>query len=209
MPTLVVFGATGRTGRRLVTAALAVGHSVRAFVREPSQWTVPLGVTVVKGDVLDAAAVKRALHRADGALSALGGGTTNEPGNSRSEGLQNIIAAMTELGVQRIVALGGGGVLDASQGTGLRSEQPHYPEIFRHVTREHRRAWEALRDSALDWTYACPPDIPDREATGAFRVLGNVMPEVPKALANGDLAHFMVHEWTDREFSRCRVGICK
>lgn len=208
MLTLTVFGASGKTGRRLVHTALAHGHTVRAFVRTPASFEARPGVTVVPGDVLDLDAVSRVLEGADGAVSALGGGATSDPGNVRSQGIANIVATMARLGLTRLVALGGGGVLNATNRSGLRSEQPTYPEVFRRVTAEHRRAWETMRDSTLDWTYACPPDIPDREATGAYRVLANVMPDAPKALANGDLAEFMVREWTLREYSRSRVGIC-
>jgi uncharacterized protein YbjT (DUF2867 family) len=36
---LVIFGATGGTGRRLVERAIAEGHEVTAFVRKPSRMT--------------------------------------------------------------------------------------------------------------------------------------------------------------------------
>ena len=38
---LVIFGPTGGTGRRLVERAIAEGHEVTAFVRNPSRMGAP------------------------------------------------------------------------------------------------------------------------------------------------------------------------
>lgn len=206
--TIAIFGATGRTGRRLVDAALAAGYAVRALARDPSRVAPRDGVTIVAGDVLDPAAVARTVAGCDGALTALGGGTTAEPGHTRSQGIAHIVAALEAQGGGRIVALGGGGVLDSTTGPGLRSEQPGYPEVFKRVTAEHRAACDRLRASTLAWTYVCPPDIPDGEATGTYRIAADVMPERPKALPTGDLAAFMVREYGERRFVGHRVGIC-
>ncbi len=70
---LTIFGATGRTGRQLLTQALEAGHEVTAFVRDPSK----LGVThsrlrVMQGDVYDASVVEDATKGQDAVLSALG-----------------------------------------------------------------------------------------------------------------------------------------
>jgi putative NADH-flavin reductase len=206
--TIALFGATGRTGRRLLEAALGAGRTVRALVRDPGRLEPRPGLTVLAGDVLDPATVARAVEGTAGALVALGGGTTAAPGTTRSQGMRTIVEALERAGIDRLVAVGGGGVLDSTTGPGLRSEQPGYPEVFRHVTAEHRAAWECLRASSLDWTYVCPPDIPDADATGVYRTAADVMPERPKALPTGDLAAFMVQEFAERRFSRRRVGIC-
>lgn len=143
----------------------------------------------------------------DAVVATLGGGTTAAPGEARSQGMRNIVAAMGRSGVRRIVALGGAGVLDAADGSGLRSERPTYPAVFRLVTAQHREAWDALRESALDWTLVCPPDIPDGDPAGHYRVVADTFPEGGKALTTGDLAAFMLKELSERHFVRRRVGI--
>lgn len=208
MSCIALFGATGRTGRRLLQAALDTGHTVQALVRDPARLEAREGVTVIAGDVLDPSAVARTVAGTSGALVALGGGSTADPGTTRAEGMRTIVEALERAGIDRLVAVGGGGVLDSTTGPGLRSEQPTYPEVFRKVTAQHRAAWEHLRASSLAWTYACPPDIPDADATGQYRIAADVMPERPRALPTGDLAAFMVEEFTARRFERRRVGIC-
>src|ERR1700730_3428654 len=55
----IVIGATGGTGRQLVHQALALGHEVTAFVRDPARLQIAhANLRVAKGDVLDYASVE-------------------------------------------------------------------------------------------------------------------------------------------------------
>ena len=70
---LLILGATGGTGRALVEQALAAGHVVTAFARDPSKVrTKHQNLRVAKGDILDPASVEAAIHGQDAVLSALG-----------------------------------------------------------------------------------------------------------------------------------------
>jgi putative NADH-flavin reductase len=70
---LLIFGATGGTGRALVDQALAQGHNVTAFARDPSKVrTTHANLRVVKGDILDYNSVEAAMRGQGAALSALG-----------------------------------------------------------------------------------------------------------------------------------------
>jgi putative NADH-flavin reductase len=69
---LLVFGATGGTGRALLDQGLALGHQMTAFVRNPAVLEARPGLTIVQGDVTDAAAVSRAVAGHEAILSALG-----------------------------------------------------------------------------------------------------------------------------------------
>jgi FlaA1/EpsC-like NDP-sugar epimerase len=70
---LLVIGATGGTGRELVQQALAHGHQVTAFVRDPARLQIEhANLRVAKGDVLDYATVEAAMRGQDAVVSALG-----------------------------------------------------------------------------------------------------------------------------------------
>src|SRR5205823_6693415 len=70
---LLIFGATGGTGRELVEQALQNGHTVTAFARNPSNVrTTHPNLRVVKGDISNYELVEAALRGQDAALSALG-----------------------------------------------------------------------------------------------------------------------------------------
>lgn len=70
---LLIFGATGGTGRALVEQGLERGHVVTAFARDPAKIkTNSPNLRVVKGDILNYDSVETAINGQDAVLSALG-----------------------------------------------------------------------------------------------------------------------------------------
>jgi putative NADH-flavin reductase len=70
---VLVFGATGGTGRRLVEQALKRGHRVTAFARDPAKIQVKHdNLRVAKGDILQPDTVAASVAGQDAVLSALG-----------------------------------------------------------------------------------------------------------------------------------------
>ena len=70
---ITVFGAGGQTGQLVVAELLGKGHSVRAFLRDPSKLAISdphLEVRV--GDARDPSAVNAAVEGADAVISTLG-----------------------------------------------------------------------------------------------------------------------------------------
>src|SRR4051812_17895857 len=112
---VTVFGATGGVGSQVVEQLRSRGHSVTAYVRNPSK--VPSGwaddVTVVTGELSDAAAIDRAVQGADAVVSALGPSLDREAtGLPLVEGTRTIIEAMQRHGVRCYVGNGTPSVLD-------------------------------------------------------------------------------------------------
>ena len=105
---MVVFGASGGTGRELVRQGLAQGHDVTVFVRNPAAYTGGDRLRVVIGDALDPQAVALAISGQDAALSALGGTLSDE--TLLPESMGHILAAMKQAGVRRLIVLGASGV---------------------------------------------------------------------------------------------------
>lgn len=60
--TILVTGSTGRIGAAVVKQLAASGATVRALTRSPEKANFPDGVTAVKGDLLDADAMRLALQ---------------------------------------------------------------------------------------------------------------------------------------------------
>ncbi len=82
---LVLFGATGVIGSRILNEALRRGHVVTAVLRDPTRFDVTgLQVQVVKGDVLDPTSVAEAVRNHDAVLSAIGPGRDVIVGAARS-----------------------------------------------------------------------------------------------------------------------------
>lgn len=70
---VLVFGASGGTGRNIVQQALAQGHTVTAFVRDPARIRVAHeSLRIVRGDISSSDSVTAAVAGQDAVLSALG-----------------------------------------------------------------------------------------------------------------------------------------
>ena len=83
---ILVLGATGATGRQVVSQALARGHGVTAFVRSRGKLEGVKGdLRVVEGDITDRAAVSAALRGQDALVSTLGAAKASKA--ARSSGL--------------------------------------------------------------------------------------------------------------------------
>ena len=108
--------------------------------------------------------------------------------------------------MKRIVALGGMGVLNSTDEKMLMDEKD-YPKEFLPVGMEHRKAYEHLLASGLDWTFVCSPDIVNDGPTGSYSTRKDYPPPNANHINAGDLAQFMLNELERNEFVESRVGI--
>ena len=205
---LIVFGATGMVGKQLVQQALFNDHHVKAFGRNVYTTDLPdnKNLELVQGALFDESEVYKAIRGCDAVLSAIGGGFDGSD-KTRTLGMKNIIAQMKKANLKRIIAIGGLGVLNADENS-LLIDGEDYPPEYKPVGKEHQKAWEYLRDSGLDWTFVCPPDIINEGPTGAYITEANYPPTLNKMRINaGDLAMFMLNELSKNEYIKQRVGI--
>lgn len=205
---LTIFGSTGMVGKQLVQQALFMGHTVKAFGRnvftELSMDEEKL--ELVKGALFDENDVLHAIKGSDAVLSVLGG-SFDGTDKTRSLGMKNIITQMQKAGIKRIIGLGGMGVLQADENH-LLIDSEDYPPQYIPVGKEHQQAYEYLKQSNLDWTFVCPPDIINEGPTGEFITSANYPPQPNKyKIHAGDIALFILTELEKSEFIKQRVGI--
>jgi putative NADH-flavin reductase len=168
---IVVFGANGRVGSRIVAEALARGHELTAVVRDPESHSLPSsGVTVVRGDATDPGSVAELAAGHDLAVSAVG--------PSPADALETVPAAarallegLSRAGVPRLIAVGGGGSLEASPGVRVL-DTPEFNEAWKPGSLAQAEALEIYRAATtdIDWTYLSPPFVlAPGERTGQYR----------------------------------------
>ena len=203
---LLVFGATGGTGRALLDQGLAQGHQVTAFVRNLAALEPRPGLTMVQGDVPDAAAVGRAVAGHEAILSALGprGGQYGVlPG-----GVQNIVAAMRQAGIRRLIHVSSFGVGDSRAQMGWVARQIVVPLFLRKALDEKEIEEEIIRASDLDWIIARPGGLEDGPRTGVYRCITDPREKVGQPrIARADVADFMLQNLADERFVRRAVGL--
>ncbi len=201
---VVIFGATGQTGRLLTERADANGHQVTAFVRDPARMDLLNGsVRVIQGNVLDSAAVDRAVAGQEAVLVALGTATRRGSPQVLPQGIRHILDAMERHGVRRIIVLSAAGALRERAGSfigsiGLAVARMFLPGVYR----EHRAMLEDLRTRNLDWIAVRPVILTNGPWTGRYRVVTEGIPRGGYRISRSDVADFMIRQLTGDEFVR-------
>lgn len=191
---LLVVGAAGRTGRRIVDEALGAGHAVTAFVRRPDALDRQHDrLSVLTGDVLDASSVAAAMGGRDAVVSALGvkgrGVTT-----TFSAGMANILTAMKGHGVRRVVAISTAGLdpdVDMPLAQRLVSEYV-VARMLRNLYRDQARMEGELEASGTDWTIVRATLLTEEPARGDYRVAVGGSIRHPGKISRSDLAAYIV-----------------
>ena len=124
---VLVTGATGYIGGRLVPRLLTAGHRVRCMARDPSRlagrpWP---GVEVVAGDALDPVSLDRALAGMEAAYYLIHSLAAGEQGFEERdrEAARHFGAAAVRAGVRQVLYLGGLGERHTELSRHLRSRQ--------------------------------------------------------------------------------------
>jgi putative NADH-flavin reductase len=205
---IIVFGASGNTGREIVKQAIARGHSVTAFVRDVGSLPVDSAdsnIRVLAGDVLNPAAVSEAIFGHRVVLSALGARSLKKT-RLLAQALPNILAGMQQHYVTRIVVLGAAGVKSdygkyqsalANIGFWLAKNS-----VLRHPFADQAAQEKILAASEIDYTIVRAPRLTDGEFTGKYRVVPDALPTGGLRISRADVADFMLQQLTDPRFHR-------
>lgn len=201
MKTLALFGATGKTGRQFLNAALARGYRVKALVRTRDKLTLAHpNLEVLTGDVLDADAVARTVQGSDVVVS-LFGHVKGSPANLQTDGTRHLVQAMQRAGVGKIISLSGGGLPYAQ-------DQPKLPDhLIRFIMKvavpkvlnDAIAHAAVLRQSGLRWIIVRGPRLTDEPRRGQYRV-GWVGVNASTSIGRADLADFLLMQVEDEQF---------
>lgn len=209
---IVVFGASGGTGRRIVQQGLALGHDITAVVRDPESFEEEPGLRTVVADVMDTEAITPALAGCDAAVSGIGGrGPLGERSDVMRDATRSIGRAMQAAGVSRLLVLSQGTV--STDGDGLVTRLIAKP-ILRRVLRNPRA--DAIRMEALlrggeldglDWVVLRPPMLTDGPRTKRYRTAHGRNVRGGFRISRADLADGVLTAVADPALSRATLGL--
>ncbi|MFC4388927.1 NAD(P)-dependent oxidoreductase [Gracilibacillus marinus] len=202
---LLLLGATGRVGSNLLRLALQDGHEVTALVRKPEKISITDDkLTIMEGNVVNQEDISRSINGMDMVLSAL-----NTDGNTTlTDSMPHIIREMESEGIKRIITIGTAGILQSRNNPSIYRYQSN--ESKRKSTRaaeEHRKVYELLIETTLQWTIVCPTYLPDGTLTGAYRTEKTFLPEGGTNISVQDTAHFAYNQLHSDKYVQTRVGI--
>lgn len=201
---IALFGATGQTGSKFLELALDAGYEVNALVRDRKKLRrTDAGLTIFEGDILNMKHVDQAVAGTDIVVS-LFGHVKGSPQWLQTNGTQNIVTAMKEYGVGRIVSLSGGGLPFPEKDEPAFSDKVIrtimkivVPKILNDAVEHH----QVLEDSDLDWTIVRAPRLTNGPRLGNYRV-GWVGVNSSSKISRADLADFILTQVEDDQFTR-------
>jgi uncharacterized protein YbjT (DUF2867 family) len=207
---ILIVGATGGTGRQLVTQALERGYAVTALVRDPSRLQVDHPqLTVIQGDVLDGDSVVAAMRGQEAVLSALGHRRYFSPTRILSEGTRNILRAMESHGVPRLVCETSLGIGDSAGRMGLYYTFFVIPVILPLYFWDKARQERLIAASNVEWVIVRPGVLTNGDKRGRSRHgrhVGNFLWTV--RVSRADVADFMLNQLAEDSYLRSAPGVC-
>jgi putative NADH-flavin reductase len=205
---LLVFGASGKTGREVVRQALARGLDVTAFVRDTAR--LPLAhanLRLVKGEITDAKAVAKVISGQTNVISTLGVGTPLRHDPNVIEGVRTIVRASEHGSIERLLYMSTIGVRDSRHEAGFALRWLA-TTLIRHEITDHEIKEAAVADSFVDWTIVRAPLLTNGRLTASYRVGEDIQAHSPlPMMSRADVADFMLRQLTERSFIRKVVRI--
>jgi len=210
---LVVFGATGGTGRRVLERAIAQGHEVTAFVRDPSRMSARHErLNIVVGDAFDPGRVQEAVVGNEAVISVLGArqlsnplrpDSPGDPKGPASVGSENIVAAMKEQGLKRLICQTAWGVGESKEGAGIAGSffmKVLVPPLLRDEYADKEAQEKVVRGSSLEWVIVRPMLLTNGPWTNNYRARVDLKPGRRPYISRADVADFLIRQLTNEAF---------
>ncbi len=194
--TVVVAGATGRTGKVVVQLLLDQGAKVRGFSRkiEEARAAQP-GMEWISADVREPKSLENIARGADRMVIAIGSNSFRDPANKPEEvdeaGVSRLAALAKSAGLKHVVLVSSAGVTRSQPG------EERFAKLMHGVMTAKLRGEDALRASGVPYTVLRPVGLWDKPPGqyGIALVPGD--PPITAMIARADVAAVAVHALVD------------
>ncbi len=194
---LLVIGATGPTGRELVSQAISLGHTVTAAVRNPDSANLSSTVRIVKADITDQASLATAVAGQDVVISSLGTKLSHQPTTLLSEGTRKLVDAMQQAAVRRFICITGVGAGDSKGHGGFFYDRILNPLLLSEIYKDKDRQETVVRDSGLDWTLVRPGTLTNGATTNRVKALTDLTGITMGKVSRADVAAYILAHLDD------------
>lgn len=204
---ILVFGATGSVGKEIVKQALAAGHQISAFVRNPERrnFGESQHLTLIKGDITNYQDVEKALADQEVVLCAIGDGKV---GKIRDIGTKNLVKAMENSPVKRLICQTTLGMGDSYNNLNFIWKHIMFGFLLKKPFEDHKLQEQHLKNSNLNFTIVRPSALADGNLTKNFKsgFDGNEK-KLTLKISRADVAYFMLQQIESNQYSKKAVSI--
>jgi putative NADH-flavin reductase len=203
---VLVIGAGAGTGRQIVEQAVARGHEVTAFVRNPRQYH-RAHVRVVVGDARDDEAVSAAVAGQDAVFNTIGTQTPWARTGLEPVAGRAINKALREHGVRRLIVATTMGAGDSGKHAHFYFRYIFAPTFLRGAVKDKEQMERELARTDIDWIVVRPAVLTNDQPTGQVRVLTRQTGGKARSIARADTAAFMLDQLASQKYLRQTVTI--
>jgi len=191
---VLLIGASGMIGSRILTEAASRGHCVIGVARHADKIAGGANVRTAQLDATDRAALTTLAREADVIVSATSPRGGGDPIQEARAVAESEIAVARATG-KRLVVVGGAGSLMTPDGKLFADTMP---ADYRGEALAMRGVLELLQSSDIDWTFFSPPaSIRPGKRTGQYRLGTTTLLTDAKGdsrISAEDFAHALVNE---------------
>ena len=219
-PRVLIYGASGRIGSKIVEEGLLRGYAVTGVTRDPARLADYADrIEIVTSDILDRDATRELVGRFDTVVVSVGG-TPRDPDPANyiaARAAESLIEVLTPMGADgpRLIFVGNLFTLIYADGKTLlergwvKDDNPNRAMFY-----GHQIALDAFRASDIDWTVASPPNGLRLEGrTGKVRYGGDVLlrdPDgEPAQISREDYAFAIFEEIENPRYRRARFNVAR
>ncbi len=202
MKKIVIFGATGKTGRLAVHRALQENYEITAFGRSAHKLNFDQAVKKMQGDILNEEDVSKAIASQDCVMVCLGPINLKDQ-VTLTKGAENIVSAMQQHKVDRVIFISAAGVGESWK------QIPWYSKLLfrtmlKTVISEHSKEEKIFIDSGLDWTAVRAAVLTNKQSDKTIMTTnsGKV-----KTITREGLAQFLVDQIDSSKFKNQPITV--
>ena len=192
---ILIIGATRGIGFQLLEQTLMAGHTVTALVRDPTKLKMKNErLKVIKGDILDLSSVQQAMAEQDADCSCIGVSPTLKPVTVFSHGTKNVLQAMAQSGVKKLISVTGIGAGDSRGHGGFLYDKIFQPFLLKTIYEDKDREEAEIRKSEVDWIIVRPGFLTNGPMLGQYRVLNDLAGIRAGKISRSDVANFILEQ---------------
>ncbi|WP_322906940.1 NAD(P)-dependent oxidoreductase [Paenibacillus sp. SGZ-1009] len=159
---------------------------------------------ILTGDTRDRNELAAALSGSAAVISAIG----TDKSDALTVTMQALIPLMEQQSSSRLITIGTAGILQSRTAADqYRYQTTESRQRSTRAAEEHRKVYEWLHSSTLQWTIVCPTYLPDGDYTGAYRMERDLLPAGGTRITTGDTAYVVYSQLQDERYIRCRIGL--
>lgn len=201
---IIVFGASGKTGRLVVNEALQNGYEVTAFVRDTGKLPITHNhLTIIQGDATNQEAIRNALKGQDLVISCLGANNGLGKTTVLYEMTANIVNGMKAHNISRIIYVASAGIDREIPGISGKIVM----KTLANVLEDHRNAVQVIKENISHYTIVRPMGLTDNTFTGAYREAKTGIPDKGRSISRADVADFILRAITDESYKNQSVAL--